>query len=196
MPLYDSANYRLRGEKMKRFQAVLCLLLAAAAARAEEVKNFEPKLHSGNWRVGAVLSLTDSSFSNGNSSYSLTASLPLQYFVADGFAFGGVVNWSTSGDSVNGVAQTATVVSLGAELAWFFWRHERFAAALQPEFFVNLRAPDLPTTYTAAGALDLEWFINPSVAIGPGFVYFHEFGTGLLASSNSYRFFVQLFIYL
>jgi hypothetical protein len=174
--------------------AVLCL--AAAAGAQELPRPEEPHLRAGNLRFGADLSLTGNSFSNGTSSYSLTAGLPLQYFVADGLAVGGAVDWTTSGSTVNGVSRTATVVAIGAEVGWYFWRHDRWAAFLQPEVFVNLRAPDLPTTFTVAGASSLEWFLSPSVSVGPGLLFAHEFGTGPIADADLYRFFVEVLIYL
>ena len=142
------------------------------------------------------MSLTGNSFSNGASSYSLSADLPLQYFVADGLSLGGAVHWATSGSSVNGVSRTATIVAIGAEAGWYFWRHDRWAAFLQPEVFVNLRAPDLPTTFSLAAASSLQWFLNPSVSVGPGVLFAHEFGTGLIPDGDLYRFFVEVRVYL
>ena len=183
---------------MKRFQAVLCLALAAAAAGAAEptLPVEGPHLNAGNLKFGASLSLTSNSFSNGASSYLLSASLPVQYFVIEGLSIGGTVDWSTAGSSQNGASQTSTVVSVGALASWYFWRHDRFAAFIEPQFFVNLRAPDLPTTVSVAGALSVEWFLNPSVGLGPGIVYAHQFGNGLFPASDLYRFFVEVLIYL
>jgi hypothetical protein len=179
---------------MKRIKVVLCLLLVASAARAE-LRDEEPKLREGNWRVGGALSLTGNSSSNGNSSFLVSASLPLQYFLADGFSAGLAVDWTTVHTSANGASQTSTIVSMGVEATWYFWRHKGLAAFIEPEFFVNTRDGG-PTTYSAAGALGLQLFLNSSVAVGPGVLYAHEFGTGSVPNTDSYRFFIQLFIYL
>jgi hypothetical protein len=91
------------------------------------------------------LSLTGNSFSNGASSYSLSADLPLQYFVADGLSLGGDVHWAT---------------------------------------------------FSLAAASSLQWFLNPSVSVGPGVLFAHEFGTGLIPDNDLYRFFVEVRVYL
>jgi hypothetical protein len=182
---------------MKSFQVVLCLLLVSAGARASDrMRDEEPKLREGNWRVGASLSLTGNSMSNGDSSFLVSASLPLQYFLVDGFSAGLAIDWTTVHTSTSaGGSQTTTIVSMGAEATWYFWRHKGLAAFIEPEFFVNTRDGG-PTTYSAAGALGLQLFLNSSVAIGPGVLYAHEFGTGNVPNTDSYRFFIQLFIYL
>jgi hypothetical protein len=43
-------------------------------------------------QFGAGLSLTRNPFSNGASSYLLSASLPAQYFVVEGLSIGGAVD--------------------------------------------------------------------------------------------------------
>lgn len=176
-------------------QILLCLLLAAAGARAER-RDEEPKLHQGDWRVGGSLAITSNSFSNGDSAFLVSASLPIQYFLVDRLSAGLSVNWTTTNTTTSAGSSSSTVVSGGAEATWYFWQYKGLASFIEPELFVNTRSNGGPTTYSAAGALGLEVFLNSSVAIGPGFVYLHEFGTGTVSSADSYRFFAQLFIYL
>jgi hypothetical protein len=182
---------------MKRFAIALVVALAAAGARGDEKPRAdEPNLKAGNLRFGANLSLEHDSFSNADTQTLFSGQVPVQYFFAGGLAIGGALDWSASWVNQQGISQSGGSVGLGPAITWYFWTQGRFAAYVEPELFFELRTDSLPTTIFVAGALGAQWFITPSVAFGPGIRYGHRYGSGVIADSDQYLFFLDLSVYL
>jgi hypothetical protein len=182
---------------MKRPAIAPVVALAAAGAHADEkLRSDEPNLKAGNFRFGASLSLEHDSFSNVSTQTTFSGFLPVQYFFFDQLAIGGSLGWSASWANEQGNSQSGGSVNLGPAVTWYFWTHGRFAAYVEPFLSFEVRTDSAPTTIVAAGLLGVQWFLTPSVAVGPGIRYLHRFGSSFIPSADSYLFFVDLSVYL
>jgi hypothetical protein len=177
---------------------MLLLALAAAGARAAEPKTDEwkPNLNAGNFQIGMNAALHADSFGNGQSQFSVSGDLGLQYFVVDHLSLGGIVQGSRTSVSVAGQTQSTNSFAIGPELTWYLWTYGRFTFYVEPELFLELRPDGPPTTFGAAGAAGGYWFFTPSVAFGPGVRYFHRFGNGAEPDSDQFLLYLAFSLYL
>jgi hypothetical protein len=150
---------------MKRILLICALSALASSTYAEEVV-FLPNIQQGNWNVSGSLTATKNSGTRNDSTQFFVSTAP-RYFLIDRLALG--LDFSVSTES-----NSNTVAALGPSAAFYFWNQGHVAAYVSLGFPVGLT--DSTVSWIADTRAGLDFFFNPSVALGPAVFYNHYFG--------------------
>lgn len=148
---------------MRRIITTFCLVLLvqvganAAVNEVEESSTSLANIYEGNWNVRGYFDFTKHSGRRDDVS-EFAVSLAGRYFLKDRIAMGLSFGFESSGDY-------ESVGSLGPTVAYFFWNYDQLASFVGLTFRVGFT--DATVSSMVLGELGLEYFIIPSVALGP-----------------------------
>ncbi|MBI3558649.1 MAG: hypothetical protein HY074_20470 [Deltaproteobacteria bacterium] len=187
----------MRRSKVPVKQLVLAGLLAMTSGHAQALETVASadqiygNITKGHLGVTASLSLSSTS-NEGQSAFTVFSfSARSQYFLADRIGLGPVLKLSTQTNFSD--------LSIGPSVLYYFWTRDRLGAFISQD--VTLRtvsnSGNSGTTFKTESQLGLNYFLYPSVAVGPAVDFIHQFGTASFFSRvNQVSFFGQFSIYL
>jgi hypothetical protein len=178
------------GNKRVFVAGILGLFLIAPAFADEQVH-----LETGMWQLGGGgnFHVGNTWFTtSGNSTFELNFAVSPEYFVSDSLSLG--LKTGVTYDSYN-VGPSSSVWRLGPSATYYFAVLSRVA------YYANFNAQYHNSTsashsYTANPGLGLNFFVTPSVAIGPVLEYSHRFGTGQMHDANTVDLSAYITVYL
>lgn len=134
-------------------------------------------IHRGNVETGGSVSFSYVSPSGSGSLTSFSLSSPTQYFLIDRFSLGAAINYFHSSLGVDSLG-------VGPSATYYFWTQDRLATFAGEEFTYN-KFPGVDYFFNNRAKLGINYFITPSVAIGPSLEYGHNFGRGNTSTIDS-----------
>ncbi len=170
------------------------LILTSVTARAAVTSADEEKLYGnitqGHYGISASLNLNSTSTEGTSAFTTFRFSARTQYFLADRFGLGPVLRLTTQSNF--------TDFSVGPSALYYFWTRERLGAYFSQD--VTLRTVTNSGKTSSTCELDsqfgLNYFLYPSVAVGPAVDFFHRFGTATTFNRvNQFALLGQLSIY-
>jgi hypothetical protein len=172
-PLYKSANSLLIGEAYMKFAifSLVALMMSGIAMASVDASTPESdassssaNIQSGNWNAGGNLSFTQD-YQGGLNETSYSASVNSEYFLINRLALGMVVGFEAR-------EERKTSANLGPSATFFFWNEGKIASFVGGAFQVGLTEGSWRSI--AQANLGLEYFLVPTVALGPS-VYINHY---------------------
>jgi hypothetical protein len=189
---------------------VLAMSLPVISAHAED--KFIGNINAGDWAVGGSLTALHHSGAN-QTSYNLFGVSPsVQYFVIDRLSVGGYVNYThyafqrsnIENDWSIGPIATYHFLTAGTNLAFYVsgsMNYTHTNTAYDPltdssgAVIIN-GTSDSTSHWQSVLAVGANYFFTPSVALGPGVSWVHDFSGNSFTSGDQEQFFVQFSIFL
>lgn len=146
----------------------MALMISSAASAAVESNTSETttsnaNILSGNWNVGGYFHFVKNSGRRDDGSEYSTA-VTAKYFLIDRVALGlGLGLEAKTGDD--------TVANLGPAASYFFWNDGKLATYVGMGFRFGLT--DATVNSVIQTSLGAEYFVAPTVAVGPALFYNH-----------------------
>jgi hypothetical protein len=137
--------------------------LESTATAMSAPSESKANIQSGNWNVGGYV---DSMKYAGarNDEVSLSSSVALKYFLIDRLALGWAVH-------VDASSEEDSFASTGPIASYFFWNDGKLASYVGAGFRAGLTEATVDTAFQ--GFLGAEYFVVPSVAVGPSLFLTH-----------------------
>lgn len=164
---------------------ILLLLVSCESLFAEE---FVPNLKQGN----IFLATGSNYYVHETKTYeredikdSSEFNVRLEYFIQDGVSVGGLT-------SIN----TTPYYEFGGSASFFFLIMERSAVYIQPEFITERWEKYETTTFEMATRVGYNYFLIPSVSIGPSCRFAYRFKRGDIKSLESRQIELMLAIFI
>ena len=161
---------------------------AESTASADRIYGNITQGHAG---VSASLSLSSTSIEASSAFTTFTFNARGQYFLADRIGLGPVLRFSTRSNF--------STISVGPSAIYYFWTRDRLGVFLAQDITLLSQTTSGNTfsTVNTDSQLGLNYFLYPSVAIGPAIDFIHQFGTATFFSRiNQIAFLGQFSIYL
>ncbi|MBS1985561.1 MAG: hypothetical protein JST16_15465 [Bdellovibrionales bacterium] len=170
---------------MKKLLTALCLFAAGSASLA--LAQVAPNIHQGNFKTGGSFYYGTTTSKGAQSEYYLGSTT--EYFVMDHLALGG--DFSVERGGVDG----DHVVSLiGPAASYYFLESNQITAYAEFKFLKGLTDNTIQARYM--GGVGLQYFITPSVAIGPSFYSSYVMRQNTSNNYWTYYFYVNFGLYL
>lgn len=176
---------------MKLFRKLsgLILIVAASTFAAEPTDASLANIHTGNVSTSSSFAFNQVLNSNSTAVSTLSLSTDVRYFVIDHLAVGGVFTYDHSSN-----ANSNDVVWLGPGATYFFWTDGKLASKLAASYQFGLGSSMASGMFTTT--LGLDYFITPSVDVGPTVAYRHTVGSSQIQSNDRIILGVSFGIYL
>jgi hypothetical protein len=182
----------LRRLFMRSLIKVLTLVFALCALTAHAASDLPGNIAQGNVQTGGNFRFSNTWYKDSTTESYFLIEIPLQYFVVDRFALGVVVDYSH--DALGG-ASTDELLA-GPAFTYYFWTQDKIGAYLSESIVVG-KDTGYSAYYLNTAGLGFNYFITPSVALGPAFAYGHLFaGASEYTSYNQLAFVANFSIYL
>ena len=123
-------------------------------------------INKGNWEIGGEGNYFRSN--EGTGLRSITLSPRVEYFILNRFSVGGRLNYIDSN-------RASTEIQIGPGFSWYPLIIGRTALVVDQAILMINPAGSQQTYFAGDTGLGLDWFVSPSVAIGPsirGLFYF------------------------
>ncbi|MBI3544952.1 MAG: hypothetical protein HY075_16895 [Deltaproteobacteria bacterium] len=182
----------------KGFVALVLWLSASAsavAAPAAPTTSAAPQplygnISEGHLGLSASVSIDSTKVESADANTTFTFSTRNHYFVADRVGLGGVLFLQTRTNLTN--------LRVGPSVQWYFWNRDRLGAHVSQDVTIRVLSSPASTasSFQTDSLLGLDYFLYPSVAIGPALEFFHQFRTSSFALVNEFTFLGQLSIFL
>ena len=147
---------------------------------------------AGNYQVGGNASWVKKS----NTPSLFTVNPLAEYFLANGFSLGGTLNYTSDSDNNN-------TLGVGPSATWYLWQQERHAvyAGVGVMYDTSSSGGSNSSTnnYWASDVkLGYNYFFTPSVALGPVYMWHHQYknDSSSVANSDTQTVAVQFSMYL
>lgn len=171
--------------------AGLLVISSTHFARAEsEFGN----IHKGNIYTGGTLNYSTYYPSGTSGSISqLQLTTPFEYFIVDHFSLGASIYWNHTFPS--GLVANANDYAIGPSATYHFWVQDHWTASLSEIFRIN--SFSFSSYYFSLNSvLGLNYFLTPSVALGPSVNYRHRFGRNEVISADTLTIGANFLIFL
>ena len=150
---------------MKNLIFILLTIFVGTSVFAEEA-NFTPNLLLGNYSIGGAITLQKETSANTSDVTYFDVDLGSEYFVQDTFSVGLAFSLST-------ITAKDTTGLLGPAASYFFWQSDRLAAYIHAAYQFGLSDATVKSKLNVK--LGLDYFVTPSVAIGPSIFTNHYY---------------------
>jgi hypothetical protein len=155
--------------------ALVCLLTWAIVTRADNTEL--GNIHKGNIAAEGSASISFYAPSGRASSTAISVSPSLQYFVVDHLSIGGSLSYHHYSGS-----DGWTSWGIGPSITWHFWSTGHLSVFASEEIFLN-KGTNLNWYGSNTAGLGMNYFITPSVAIGPLLQTYYQFENSELPSA-------------
>lgn len=159
-------------------------------------------IDKGDMLVSGTFSGSRFADSAGNLSTDIDVAVSWQYFLIDRLALGAAVSFDSASELLQAFGGTISSASrtygFAPEATYYFWSADRLATYASLFARLNFNEASGQTTWSAGLIVGLDFFIYPSVALGPALQYIHDFGStnaGVL-DVNVYSFLAAFRIFL
>ena len=152
-----------------KVMALVCLFTWAAVVRADNAEF--GNINKGNIQADGAASVSNYAPTGQTSSFIVVVSPSVQYFVMNRVSIGGSLYFQhySSGASWN-------ALGIGPSATWHFWSEGHLSASVSDGLTVNENTNSRWYLNNSTG-LGLNYFITPSVAIGPALVVSYQFSS-------------------
>jgi hypothetical protein len=123
----------------------------------------EANLKEGGWTVGGFVEFTQNA-GRAEDASAFQVSVSASRFIADGFALG-------ASGGLDGATGLETVASVGPLVSYYLWSGGRLAPYVSGGIRFGLT--EATVNNVLQGIVGLEYFLVPSVAVGPSFFFNH-----------------------
>ncbi len=181
---------------MRRFfySMALCTLLLSFAVPAmaqgessTEVPQLPIKINQGNWEIGGEGNYFRSNESGGLRLLTLTPRA--EYFIMNRFSVGGRINYIDSN-------RASTEVQVGPGFSWYIMQIGRSVLLIdQAILWVNPSGSE-QTYFAGDTGLGIDFFLSPSVAVGPSIRGLYYFGGDSSVPEGGVGFRIGLSVFL
>lgn len=124
-------------------------------------------INKGNWEIGGEGNYFRSN--EGTGLRSLTLSPRVEYFILNRFSVGGRLNYIDSN-------RASTEIQVGPGFSWYPMIIGRTAVVVDQAILMINPAGSQQTYFAGDTGLGFDWFVSPSVAIGPSIRGLYYFG--------------------
>lgn len=154
---------------------VVAILFAALFSRHAEAQDATDAqvadkpimINKGNWEIGGEGNYFRSN--EGTGLRSITLSPRLEYFILNRFSVGGRLNYIDSN-------RASTEIQVGPGFSWYPMIIGRTVVVIDQAILMINPSGSQQTYFAGDTGLGLDWFVSPSVAIGPSIRGLYYFG--------------------
>jgi hypothetical protein len=179
---------------MKRHKTLVAALTLLGAMHGAEARAAVEKLYGniteGHYGVDSAVSFTSTSVASAPATNQFALRLRGQYFLADRIGIGPAIHLNTS--------NSYTSLRIGPSVLWYFWAVDRLGAFISQDVTVGsvYQSGGSSSRFDSDSVLGLNYFITPSVAVGPAIELYHVFGNVNFDTINQFLFTGAFSIYL
>lgn len=150
-------------------------------------------INQGNVQVGGSISFSNTWPTRGDSVAVFNTDIPVEYFFVDNFSLGGSFGLT----HVSAGNLDYTVFSVGPSATYYFLVQDRLTPYAGASLLYTHNDTDDGDNYLQPSAkFGVNYFITPSVAIGPSVRYTHTFRDDNRVDFNGVSIFANFSIYL
>jgi hypothetical protein len=171
--------------------AAVALVLSAGAGTARAAQDrLYGNITEGHVGVDSSVSFSSTSVASAPATNQFAMRLRGQYFLEDRIALGPAIHLNTR--------NSFTSLRIGPSLLYYFWAREKLGAYLSQDVTIGsvYQSGSSSSRFDSDTVLGINYFITPSVAVGPAIELFHVFGNVNFDTINQFLFTGAFSIYL